>query len=660
MLILTHKDVGIPEKAKFRARWDRSVTRSSLLVGALLYTMVHSPLWAQEAHGQSSAVRASSQRFVATSADEAKAGEGEKPGSLSTGRLRLKNGDFVDGELTKAQDGFVGWKNPNLEDPVMFPVTAVRSIDDASDKDQVVSRGTFMFQTHAGDRLWGDVDSWTSDAVELQATHLGRVRLKSNDLRHVRRWGLEPKILYQGPRSIQDWTVIDPAFKWSIESGSLISTENGAKIRGTVGLTEKVQIDLRISWNRQPNFVFSMGVGPEQSNAGNAFSLEVWDDKLALVRDVGKTDATYLESLDAKKAFVELTIYLDQIAGRAIVFSDRGAQLADMTLPAQNPKALPCVLLENYGRELRLDAIRVQPWNNQVPTEKLAKKKDAGESKDDRLIDYAIDTQGNVHEGRLVSWSKSEIVIRSQDGKDVALSTANLEELVQSKKPLTSEERNAVAETDPSSIKAAGHLKQAETFANESQTDRALIEYERAWQEWAKVLKQYPDMIEDDRSKSVFEGIKRYQKLLNADLPLSFPLFRFNEYRRKLESGKLDNDAIQWLLQMKREASVGNQQSVTAILKDQSRIIGQWIASDEMALKFTPDSGLEPVTISFKDLSAIRGSTAEFALPKVESLREGLLLMEGVQLAGVLQHRPSRVRELAWLGSHAALANLFV
>ncbi len=46
----------------------------------------------------------------------------------------------------------------------------------------------------------------------------------------------------------------------------------------------------------------AFGVSEDQTSAGTAFSIEVWDDKLALVRDIGaKADAAYLEQLDPKK-----------------------------------------------------------------------------------------------------------------------------------------------------------------------------------------------------------------------------------------------------------------------------------------------------------------------------------------------------------------------
>ncbi len=572
------------------------------------------------------------------------------------GRLRLKNGDYIDGEMTDSNEaGMLGWKNPNLVETMLVPIQSVRSVDTPPTPEQVVSKGRFLIQTHGGDRFWGDLKEWSPERIRIESSVLGEIPLKPGQIRHLRAWGMNPEVLYQGPRTMQEWEVLDNSFKWTIESGALVSNDNGAKVRGSVNLAARVQIDLRISWNRQPNFLFAMGVAPDQTKSGSAFSLEVWEDKLAIVRDIGaKSDAQYLEPLDSKKAFVELTVFLDQTAGRAIVYSDRGKQLADMTLAVDNPKVFPCVLLENYGRELRLDALRVQPWNDQLPSERLATKEKSEKDKakndksDATLSDFLMTKDGKILRGRAMRVDANQIQFREDEGGMQNIPLDQLEELMQSPLALTEDEKAHLIESDPVIVRATARLKDA---ANEPLADRALVEYEKAWQEWAKIFKQFPDMMEDDRAKPVVEAIEKYREVLKGDVPVTFPLARFWDYRKKLATGKVDAETLQWLSQVRRDAAASGQNSMTAILRDQTRIIGTWKSCQNGMLTIEPDSGMGDIDIAVNRLTAVRGSSSEYALPKQEVNREGVLLIEGMQLSGTFATSPEVDHGtcLAWL-----------
>ncbi len=356
--------------------------------------------------------------------------------STTLGRLRLKNGDYADGMLTaSSNEGKVHWKYPAIAEPVEFDIAAIRSIDTPPRDKAAAAAGEYAIQMHSGDRFFGNLTSWSSEKVTLSTQTFGSINLKPDWIKHIHRWEDAPGVLFNGPRSMDEWKVIDEAMKWTIESGSLISTENGAKIRGKVGLVDRVQIDLRISWSRQPNFVMAFGVSEDQTSAGTAFSIEVWDDKLALVRDIGaKADAAYLEQLDPKKAFVELTIFLDQAEGRAVVYSERGNQLADITLRPEKPQTQPCVILENFGRELRLDQIRVQNWTTQLPVERK------GEA------NFVVERGGQLAPGKIKSFDASSgWTIVGADGER-SVAADQLMEIVQAEPPKPSTSTNEPAD----------------------------------------------------------------------------------------------------------------------------------------------------------------------------------------------------------------------
>jgi thiol-disulfide isomerase/thioredoxin len=350
------------------------------------------------------------------------------------------NGDFVDGKIVSLPvAGKLSWLNPSFAEPMQIDVATLASIDVPVEVTPLPKDDGFAIRTHAGDRLWGELKGWSPEALTLQPKNLSSVELDPKSIAQMKRWSQGQEILYQGPQSIDEWKPLDETYKWQMQFGSLMSTDNGAKVRGNLHLPDKCQIDIRISWQKQPNFVIAFGVDETQTSAGKAFSFEVWDDKLALVRDIGtKADAAFLQTLDQKKMSIELSMFLDQVSGRAVVFSDQGKMLADIQLAADDAKPLPCILIENFGRELRIDQIRVLSWTDQMPSERR------------QFNDYVMDRTGKVYEGRVASMNaESGVIVKASDGSESTISLADVLEVVQSEvaDPPAAEKAQATSDT---------------------------------------------------------------------------------------------------------------------------------------------------------------------------------------------------------------------
>lgn len=326
-------------------------------------------------------------------------------------RLRLKSGDFVEGQLEPGQGaGMLGWTNPFFREPLQFALTAVRSIDAPAGAAPRVPQAAWSFEWTDGDRMWGDWIAIGPQGWTVRHRLLGDLTIPPERLRRAQRMETGEVLVYQGPSSIEGWKVLDESLPWVMESGSLVSKDHGSKVRGLVGLPPRAQIDVRLSWDRQPNFVLSLGVTEEQTSAGKAFGIEVWDDKLALVRDIGgKADASYLETLDRKRNDAELSIFLDQPAGRATVFSAKGKRLAEIVLPTEAAEVGTAILLENYGRQLRLEHLRIQKWNQTLPSEQ------------DREQNYVVDRSGKTTPGSILeAQASSPVVVAAKDGSQTA------------------------------------------------------------------------------------------------------------------------------------------------------------------------------------------------------------------------------------------------
>lgn len=407
------------------------------LIGSLVFCLTclspYSITWAQDQPSPPLPLLAATENAAANGTLEQATVPDTEP---RLGRLRFKNGDFAVGSLQASEaNDRLAWKSPHFLEPFRVDLAAIQSMDIQSQLTPAQAQGDFSFELHSGERFWGNIVEWNAEKLVVQSASLGKVSLDPRMVRHLRNWGQQTQILYQGPNSMEAWTPLNETSAWSIESGSLVSHQNGSKIRGKIGLKARSQIDLRLSWTSRPGFVMAFGTNSEQTSAGAAFSLEVWDDKLALVRDSGsRTDATHLTALAPRNASIELSLFLDQVAGTAVVYSDRGKKLGSVQLPLDQEAIGDHCILENYGRDLRLDLLRVQTWENELPIE---------QSNDEQLI-FSKSEQTFKGKITLLDDAKNLKIVDGDQEQTLALN--DLRELIQN---------DAVAKTEESAITLA-------------------------------------------------------------------------------------------------------------------------------------------------------------------------------------------------------------
>ena len=189
------------------------------------------------------------------------------------------------------------------------------------------------------------------------------------------------KRLYSGPKSIDDWQILDDSGKWEFSAGSLTSPDNEARAGGNVDLPRRFRLSLAMSWKGRADFVLSLGcrepnkpkpvpegralVQPAQDNA--AVRLEMWDAQLAVVREVGNLADIAVLPLDDGVSKFELVFYIDQVAGLVAVYSPRGKMLEEIRVAEDKGKSNAFALLENHGKSVSLDRFDVYEWDGHLP-----------------------------------------------------------------------------------------------------------------------------------------------------------------------------------------------------------------------------------------------------------------------------------------------------
>ncbi len=230
--------------------------------------------------------------------------------------------------------------------------------------------GDFCFELAAGDVLFGSLLGLDDKKAELDMPRLGRLHVRRDSLHRIYRWRDGADLIYLGPNGLTGWTEPAGQKNWREESGQPTTDKEGAAIRGDFNLPAKAVVEFEISWKTKPDFVFALGVDDKDATVKRAFRFEAWGGDLVVQRELEQeADLAVVQEVTAGPGRTHLQAYLDQEAGRILVFSPGGKQLADLKVAGTKPVALSGIYLANIRGDVRLEWLRIGRWNGEVPRE---------------------------------------------------------------------------------------------------------------------------------------------------------------------------------------------------------------------------------------------------------------------------------------------------
>ncbi len=292
----------------------------------------------------------------------------------------------------------------------------------------------------------------------IQSPSLGEVRLQRGLLRSIEASEDGGKRVYSGPRSLDDWQILDDAKNWRFAAGSLTALNKGARAVGDVSMPDKFRLSLTMSWEGRADFVLSLGCSrPKQAeqvpqvqgrravaaakpaNDGAAVRLEMWDAQLAIVREIGNLADIAVLPLDDSTSRFEMTFYVDQIAGLVAVYSSRGRLLEKIQVADDKGKARTCAMLENHGKKVSLDRFDVFSWDGHLP------------SSTEYPESYVLDKSEKVLRGDIQSFDPQTGMLKllDREGGDAELALSELRRVVISPSKDEDAESQGQAEDSP-------------------------------------------------------------------------------------------------------------------------------------------------------------------------------------------------------------------
>jgi thiol-disulfide isomerase/thioredoxin/ribosomal protein L11 len=290
-------------------------------------------------------------------------------------RLNLANGGFLQGEIKDCdQPKILRWQSPGFAAPFDFALNTMTSVSVPLPAMPVHPAGDYCFELLGGDVLFGSLLSLTAESAELDVSRFGRVHVDRKQIRRLFRWNDSADLIYMGPNGLGGWES-GKNQQWREESGHLVADTDGATIRSRFELPPQSTIEFELSWSKKPDFELAFGVDDDPKSVPRAYRFEVWESDLVIQRETdSEADLASLQEIKPGPGRVNLQLFLDQVQGRAIVFSASGKQLASLHVPNTKAKPMTGIRIVNKRGDLRLERLRIARWNGEVPREVEANK----------------------------------------------------------------------------------------------------------------------------------------------------------------------------------------------------------------------------------------------------------------------------------------------
>jgi len=320
------------------------------------------------------------------------------PPSPPSAVLHLADGSFAPGELVDStRPGVFRWQITAFVSPFEFPTSRVNAIHWPPTRELPKPGGDFCFELAGGDVLFGSLIALDDKQAELDIPRIGRLHVERNSIHRIYRWRDSADLIYLGPNGLIGWSetappqpaantvvnLIGPDVRpmrrqpvpstpgWREESGQLVTDREGASIQGNFHLPAQAAIEFEISWKTKPDFVFALGIDDNDKNTvKRAFRFEAWGGDLVIQRELeSEADLAVVQEISPGPGRAHLQAYLDQEAGRILVCSQSGKQLASLKIGGPRRSGLPGLYLANLRGDLRLEWLRIGKWSGELPRE---------------------------------------------------------------------------------------------------------------------------------------------------------------------------------------------------------------------------------------------------------------------------------------------------
>ncbi len=283
--------------------------------------------------------------------------------------MNLTNGDHITGTMVNSVDPTrLGWQSPAFTEPFYFALGGIASIHFPAPTKPQPHEGDYCIEVAGNDVLFGSLIGLDAKSATIDVTKIGKTTIDRSIIKRMYRWGGSSSQLFIGPSGLNGWQTSGEENGWREDAGQLIADKPGATLRREFGIPNQARIEFELSWTTQPDFELALGVSDDPKTALRAYRFEVWNKTVIIQRETEReADVERLQSADEKGGRVHLQAFLDQTAGKILVYSSSGEPLANLTVQTNKPQILGGIQLINRSGDVRLESLRIGRWNGELP-----------------------------------------------------------------------------------------------------------------------------------------------------------------------------------------------------------------------------------------------------------------------------------------------------
>ncbi len=298
----------------------------------------------------------------------------------ASGLLRLAGGDYLPGNLADSTEDSenstfnrFAWRHPDFASPLDFSLQSVIVASFPPPEQSLPGKGMFAIGLERGDRLFGDIIDADEKTIRVVTDQFGELSIRRSAVRRISRWNDGESVLFSGPGTVEDWKILPDQAAWHSGGNQLHTDQPAAMAFRDIHLPDAMRIEAELTWEGKPNFVFAIGVDSKNSDYGSdsAFHVEVWDDQIALVRELDEiADCVPIGKWKDLNGSLRLTIELDQVEGRMVALSPQAEVLGEITVTGDGfPGVRPGVRLTNIEGNVSLESLRVMKLTSRMTRE---------------------------------------------------------------------------------------------------------------------------------------------------------------------------------------------------------------------------------------------------------------------------------------------------
>jgi len=325
--------------------------------------------------------------------------------------LRWLNGESLPGALIAATGTTATFQSPFFEDPLIlswscihridwpiaspstlnhqpsgsslhridWPIDSPSTLNHQPSGSSPPTDDPFLISLRDGSNIQGQLLAITGSSIFIHATRYGDVALQRSQVLSARRMKND-SMLMAGPTGDVNWQPMQSQNDGRLATKDSAGLESDGVAAFGVGpggslqipywnrtalsaldLPDSVDVEFHLHSTARPNFRFSI-----EDHHGAALRIETWDDALVAALS-NETDFQLIRKIDSTEHDIALRFYWDWKTRHCMVFTPAGDLITDWQAPEDHSSTHPGVILQNKGRDLSLDFLRIRKWNGAPP-----------------------------------------------------------------------------------------------------------------------------------------------------------------------------------------------------------------------------------------------------------------------------------------------------